>query len=519
MGYKVLYRKYRPQNFRELVGQEFVKETLIGSIVKDKIAHAYIFTGPRGTGKTSTAKIFAKVLNCLSPVNGDSCGKCKNCLNFSENPDIIEIDAASNNGVDEIREIRNNVKLVPSMSKYKIYIIDEVHMLSNSAWNAFLKTLEEPPAHVIFIFATTDIQKVPITVLSRCQRFDFKKLTNSEIREHLLFIAEKENIDIDDASVDLLATMSDGCLRDCLSYLDQLSKITNNITVEIINETFGLVSNQYIDKIIKAIYENDIEEFLKIFQEIQIQGIDINSLVDEMLSYLIDQSISIKKGNDDVDYDFDFCKKIIDDLFDIETKLKLVENAYNLLLISFLTYFQGNQPKIAKKENISQKKVEKNISREIKTNKIDDNFLFIRINNAFYGAQKSLKQQFCEYWKDFIYKLGEYNNYNLLGYVNSATVEVVSDSNVIFSTDIQSDSIIFNNNLNLLEREFEKIENKTYKFICLFTEECNKIKKDYIVNKNKYDHYIEEDEQKQDGTLDSVEQDAKEVFGDIIEIN
>ena len=180
MAYKVLYRKYRPDDFSNIIGQDYTITMLKNSITTGKHAHAYIFTGPRGTGKTSSAKVFAKALNCENPNNGNPCNECSFCLGFKENPDIIEIDAASNNGVDEIRELINNIKLVPSSSRYKIYIIDEVHMLSDSAFNALLLTLEEPPEHVVFILATTDIQKVPITILSRCQRFDFKPIQNSQ---------------------------------------------------------------------------------------------------------------------------------------------------------------------------------------------------------------------------------------------------------------------------------------------------------------------------------------------------
>ena len=192
MDYKVFYRKYRPKNFNELIGQENIKEVLSNSIKLNKIAHAYIFTGPRGTGKTSTAKIFAKTLNCLHNENGISCDNCDRCKEYNESADIIEIDAASNNGVEEIRMLRDSVKIAPYNSKYKVYIIDEVHMLSNSAWNAFLKTLEEPPSHVIFILATTEINKIPDTVMSRCQRFDFSKIPNDLMQNHLKTIAEKE---------------------------------------------------------------------------------------------------------------------------------------------------------------------------------------------------------------------------------------------------------------------------------------------------------------------------------------
>ena len=222
MNYKVLYRKYRPDNFENIVGLEYVKKILKNSIVNNKIAHAYIFSGPRGTGKTSTAKVFAKSINCLDSKDGEACGKCVNCQNFATNTDIIEIDAASNNGVDQIREITNNIKLAPTMSKYKVYIIDEVHMLSQSAFNALLLTLEDPPAHVIFILATTNIESVPITILSRCQRFDFKKIGFQQIIDRLKYICEQEKIDIDDEALNEIAYISDGGLRDARSYCERL---------------------------------------------------------------------------------------------------------------------------------------------------------------------------------------------------------------------------------------------------------------------------------------------------------
>ena len=198
MDYKVLYRKYRPKDFSEIVGQDHIKRILRNSIVNNKIAHAYMFTGPRGTGKTSSAKIFAKTLNCLDPKDGISCGECECCKNFFNSPDIIEMDAASNNSVENIRELIENVNVASTSGKYKIYIIDEVHMLTNQAWNAFLKTLEEPPSNVIFILATTDIQKVPITVLSRCQRYDFQRIDRELIFNNLKRICDLEGIKYED---------------------------------------------------------------------------------------------------------------------------------------------------------------------------------------------------------------------------------------------------------------------------------------------------------------------------------
>jgi len=224
MKYKVLYRKYRPTNFENIVGQDYIIKTLKNSIINDNISHAYIFSGPRGTGKTSTAKVFSKAINCINKNNGSPCEKCEFCTNFTENPDIIEIDAASNNGVDEIRNLIDNIKLTPTNGKYKVYIIDEVHMLTTSAFNALLLTLEEPPSHAIFILATTNIENVPITILSRCQRFDFQKISIDSLVDKLQEICKKENIEIEEDALYEIAYLSEGGLRDALSLLDQLSK-------------------------------------------------------------------------------------------------------------------------------------------------------------------------------------------------------------------------------------------------------------------------------------------------------
>ena len=222
MKYKVLYRKYRPNNFENIIGQHYIIKTLKNSIINNNISHAYIFSGPRGTGKTTTAKVFSKAINCSNPVDGSPCEKCEFCTNFHENPDIIEIDAASNNGVDEIRNLIDNIKLTPTNGKYKVYIIDEVHMLTTSAFNALLLTLEGPPAHSIFILATTNIESVPITILSRCQRFDFQKITIDDIVKRLSEICKLENIDIEDDALTEIAYLSEGRMRDALSLLDQL---------------------------------------------------------------------------------------------------------------------------------------------------------------------------------------------------------------------------------------------------------------------------------------------------------
>ena len=248
MPYISLYRKYRPKTFSDVVGQEVVIKILKNSILTGKIGHAYIFSGPRGTGKTSIAKIFSKAVNCLENDSGDLCGKCSVCLSdFDDEIDIVEIDAASNNGVDEIREIRTNVKLVPNHLKYKVYIIDEVHMLSTSAFNALLKTLEEPPSNVIFILATTEFNKIPATVISRCQKFDFKKLTINQIENRLNYILDKENKTIKPEVVELISQLSDGGMRDAINMLDQLISLDKtDIDTDDVYNLIGDVSENKI---------------------------------------------------------------------------------------------------------------------------------------------------------------------------------------------------------------------------------------------------------------------------------
>src|SRR5574344_1073850 len=300
MPYKVLYRKYRPQDFNDLYGQESIKKILMDSIINNKIAHAYIFCGPRGTGKTSTAKLFAKTINCENPNNGIPCGKCNACLNYEDSPDIIEIDAASNNGVDEIRELRDNVKILPTFSKYKIYIIDEVHMLSQSAWNAVLKTLEEPPAHVMFILTTTEIQKVPITVLSRCQRYSFNKISKEIISENIKRISDKEKIEISDEAADYIAELSDGGMRDALSILDQLSKEETKISLDLIKKTYGYLSMELLNNLFLSLNNGDMDKVLEIFTQIEKQNIDTSILIKKLIDFIYHEEIQIKLGQTSV---------------------------------------------------------------------------------------------------------------------------------------------------------------------------------------------------------------------------
>lgn len=295
MSYKSLYRKYRPMRFEDVCGQQFIVKTLSNAIKNNKIGHAYLFCGTRGTGKTTIAKIFAKLVNCLNPLDNVPCGECEICLNENtdEIPDIIEIDAASNNGVDEIRELKNKIKLMPVMCKYKVYIIDEVHMLSTGAFNALLKTLEEPPEHVIFILATTEPQKLPITIISRCQRFDFKKINVLDISKRLKYISQREGIDIDDEAIEKIAKLSEGAMRDAIGLLDQISSFADSkITVEDIYTIRGSVSNRVLIELIEKYIDNDASSILSIVDDIYLSGKDFYRLSEDILVFYRNMLIS-----------------------------------------------------------------------------------------------------------------------------------------------------------------------------------------------------------------------------------
>ena len=342
MAYKSLYRKYRPTTFDDVSGQTFIIKTLKNAIATNKISHAYLFSGTRGTGKTTIAKIFAKNVNCMNLIDGNVCGKCEICTteNTDDIQDIIEIDAASNNGVDEIRELKNKIKLAPVLCKYKVYIIDEVHMLSTGAFNALLKTLEEPPSHVIFILATTEPQKIPITIISRCQRFDFKKLSIIDIKNRLKYIAEKEHINITDDCLDEIAKMSDGAMRDAIGLLDQVSSFNeDSITIDDIYQISGSVPFKKIYELIDSYINEDIQNILKTTEEIYNEGKDFIKLTFDMLSIFKDVLIYYRapKYFENLNkLNFDEIKKIKEkiDISDLELIIETLENLSRELKLS-----------------------------------------------------------------------------------------------------------------------------------------------------------------------------------------
>lgn len=538
MDYKVFYRKYRPKNFLELVGQDNIKNVLINSIKLNKIAHAYIFTGPRGTGKTSTAKIFAKTLNCLNNFSGVSCDECEMCKTYNESADIIEIDAASNNGVEEIRTLRDSVKIAPYNSKYKIYIIDEVHMLSNSAWNAFLKTLEEPPSHVIFILATTEINKIPETVMSRCQRFDFTKIPEVKMTEHLKNICAKEDIQITDEALHEIVKLSNGCLRDALSYLDKISKFDCEIDSKLIEDNFGIISDTKLKELYDYIKDGNIDFINNKLDEISNSGITPLNFVNDFVNYLLKQIIE----KNIIKYDeIEYVKLIINKLNSVVNNFNSLINPFILVKIELLTlnYFPGNN-----NVNISQSKENVNVKKDVKNNKKMENFItnhdnidnvninsdknekkledvkYIRINNSFVDASKDYKINFKNNWNKLLNDLNFENDYSLLGYIETANVEVVSSTNVIFSFKSDNEAILFNNNIETIEVKYNEANNSNYKFIALSINEWNVEKQKFIDNKNKVYKYLDENDIINNESDSKAKNIADDLFGDnIVEIS
>ena len=300
MAYQALYRKYRPKTFSDVYGQEHITETLKSELSSGKIVHAYLFTGTRGTGKTTCAKILAKAVNCLNNKDGDPCGECEMCLSIADDQitDICEIDAASNNGVDDIRTLREQVNFSPSAAKYRVYIIDEVHMLSQSAFNALLKTLEEPPAHVIFILATTEVHKLPATILSRCQRFDFRRIDPSKICERIKYIADNEGFSITDEAMNLIAAAADGGMRDAISILDLCASVTKDITEDTVVGVCAMAGNEYLIKLADFIKLKNTEDALMLLDSLHNSSVDMLRLLSELTNHYRNLMIAkIVKGD------------------------------------------------------------------------------------------------------------------------------------------------------------------------------------------------------------------------------
>lgn len=549
MEYKVLYRKYRPNDFNNVYGQDYTMEILKNSIKSNKISHAYIFTGPRGTGKTSTAKIFAKTINCLNPQDGNPCGKCESCLNNNENPDIIEIDAASNNGVDEIREIINNVKVSPSYSKYKVYIVDEVHMLSKQAYNALLLTLEEPPGHVVFILATTDIQNVPITILSRCQRLDFKPIAQEKIFERIKYVCEQENIEASDEALREIAEISNGGLRDALSILDQLSGEEKKINVEDIYKNFGIVSTQKINELYDKFNNNNVQGVLDLLHEFNDSGTSYSIFVEKFIKKLEKVAVELKNNS----YDIAKFDKIYNLMFDLNNCLTVANinvNPYILIEMTILKYLdvkdtknseidekiifreikseKNNQEKIISREIIEEEnepekkqEIENNLPLNLEKEEISDEYMKLlvetRVNNSFVEASKNYKLEIGADWIETIEYIEE-NFKNIYSLVIDSEIALASPKYAVIKVKNNSTAELINKNLKSIEDIFLEFINKEYKFICLSEENWNNQTEVFKNNKKNgiiYE-YIDEPSTIQEQEKSDIEKIANELFDEEI---
>ena len=523
MDYLALYRKYRPSNLDDVVGQEEIKKILSTSIVNGTITHAYLFSGPRGTGKTTMAKILAKMVNCLNPVNGNPCNECNNCKNLFNSSDIIEIDAASNNGVDEIRDLREKANLVPSMCKYKVYIIDEVHMLTVQAFNALLKTLEEPPKHVIFILATTEYHKIPLTITSRCQKFQFNKIDDNLIVLRLRKIADLEKIEITDEALMEIAKISDGGMRDSINFLDQLRsfKCDEKITVDDVYDVCGNVSVFDIKNLLVYIKNNDVENITLFFEKLSETGKNYTKFMENFCDFLKDvilfkNNVSNKLINSNKDvlnevadlFSIDNIYSIINDVNVLIDRLRFVSRQSifvitNFLLVSYNLNKVSESNKLEEKMNPvsyemafdigkskSTVKEDVNLNTNVNDTNVEENSLLdnvlknreIIINNAFSVADKTIKNDLHKKY-DLVSEYLTDKKFGLVsGMLADTNLEVAGTGYIILTGKYDAIVNNINNNYQLFNELINKVFDGEYKFVVITKDEWNKYKMDYISN-------------------------------------
>lgn len=572
--YQALYRKYRPTDFDSVVGQDSIIKTLKNSIIHNTFSHAYMFFGPRGTGKTTVSKIFARDVNCLNFTNGVACGKCLNCQNsfLKDCVDIIEIDAASNNGVDEIRDLRNKISLVPSNLKYKVYIIDEVHMLSIGAFNALLKTLEEPPEHAIFILATTDPQKVPETIISRCQCFSFRRISSDVIKDRLSFVCKEENIKIETSVLDNIAVLSEGGLRDALGLLDKLVSYcgeNSDITMDSFVEVNGIVSEKDLYNLLNCIYLSDISGVLNLIHQFDLMGRNLLQIMLQLLSYsrnlIVDYYLNKSKSTFSIEFLQIFTNSLNEKMFDIR-KSENVRIYVEIFILKFINENNENTNNttidfntndsivhnsndnlfasknidnnsvvnsdsfIEKKKNGVDNKLDatitanNSVTNKKPTSKIVniDEIISVRINNTFATATKDLLHKEVSLFE----KLNDYTFDPEFGYIVcillDSNIRAVGPENLIISYEYES---VVNQNLNILNdinNIYAKLTNSNKKIAIVSDKQWSELKNQYIENmKNNISYSVKKEPKvlfEENDKNDIMSSSAIDLFGDIVEV-
>lgn len=583
--YHALYRKYRPVDFNSVVGQDSIIKTLKNSIKNHNFSHAYMFFGPRGTGKTTVSKIFARNINCLNSKDGIACEECSACkVSFSKDcVDIIEIDAASNNGVDEIRDLKNKISLVPSELKYKVYIIDEVHMLSIGAFNALLKTLEEPPEHAIFILATTDPQKVPETIISRCQCFSFKRISDKAIVDRLKYVCSCENIDVEEDVLENIALLSDGGLRDALGSLDKLVSYTESkITMDDFNEVNGVISSKDMDIFLSDILSGNIPNVLTSIAKFNDSGKNLIQIMSQLINFSRDIVVNYYISNKEYTFSIDIVQNFVnilnEKMFDIKksgnTKIYI-----EMLLLKFINDYVNLKTKIVEKNNfvkeinknvsvtnnneatvneekinndnvvennkygnndaVEEKKSMKDSNIEISYNKeeiTEENFdnknpkiinidaiMKIRVNNTLALANKNLlrlEMNNFEVLRD--YSFDQEIGYIICGILDGKLRAVSSDAIIIsyeYDSNVKQNLYI----IDKIEDVYNKITNSNKKIAIISDDYWEKVKQEYINNlRNGIKYEVEEEPKAVYEELkndDIITSSAVSLFGDIVEID